>query len=76
MIDPQGAKSYAYFDKKICTEMGGARPLFVKAPDLLSLIMTKLVKANSLVNEFGVDGKFILTAATLEIIDGVRRKMT
>jgi len=61
-----------WFDKKLYEALNDYSGL---SADILSFIMTRLVRANSLVNDFQVDGRFVLAAATMEIVEGVRIKM-
>jgi DNA polymerase III subunit gamma/tau len=70
-----GVPSAEWFDRKIFEAVAEFKEKFISRPDIMSGIMTKLVKCNSLVKEFEVNSKFVITATTLEIIEEVRRKL-
>jgi DNA polymerase-3 subunit gamma/tau len=68
-IDPS-LRSKEYFDKLLYQELDQHKlPL-----GMMSKIMTRLVSMNSLVREFEVDATFVITAATMEIIESVKAK--
>jgi DNA polymerase III subunit gamma/tau len=66
-ISPE-LRSKEYFDKLFYDQIKD----FKMPTDLMSAILTRLVRCNSLVTEFQVDANFVIMAATMEIIELVR----
>lgn len=69
-ISPQ-LRSKEYFDRLLYGEIDK-----YKLPiDLMAGILNRLVRCNSLVREFEVDAQFVLTSATMDIVQVVRENL-